>query len=88
MKRTLIVITLLWLLATLCRFALFFEIREAVGVFLDWAPGLLLLVTGAVIAGTWLILAIGSRPRRPLSLLPAITVAGVIWGPWYYCSFT
>ena len=83
MKRTLILLTILWLLAALCRFALFFEIRQAIGVFLDWAPGLLLLATGATLVVAWLVQAIVRRPRRPLFLLPAVALAGVmvlLWG--------
>jgi hypothetical protein len=83
MNRPLLVFTSLWLLATLVRFALFFELRQAVGVFLDWAPGLLLLGTGALLAVAWLVRAVGRRPRRPLSLAPAVGLAWVmvlLWG--------
>jgi hypothetical protein len=83
MRRTLVLLTILWMLAALCRFALFFEIRQAIGVYLDWAPGLLLLATGAALAVAWLFRALGSRPRRPLSLLPAAGLAGamvLLWG--------
>jgi len=83
MKRPLTILTILWLLAVILRFAFFFEIREAVGVFLDWAPGLLLLAAGVALAIAWLVSAFLGKPRRPLRLLPAIALVAVmilLWG--------
>lgn len=83
MQHPLALLTTLWLVAVLARFALFFEIRNAVGVFLDWLPGLLLLVAGGVLAIGWLLRLLRNRPRRPSRLLPALGIVVVIillWG--------
>lgn len=83
MKRPLMILTSLWLLAVLVRFALFFEIRQAVGVFLDWLPGLFLLGTGAALAVAWLLRGVVRRPRRPWSLVPStglVALMILLWG--------
>lgn len=83
MKRPLVILSILWLLATLARFAFFYDLRQAVGVFLDWAPGLFVLLCGVALAIAWLVQIFRSRPRRPILLLPAaglVALMILLWG--------
>lgn len=73
----------MWLCAAVARFAFLFELRQALGVFLDWIPGFLLLAGGMVLAFAGFRRALDRRPRRPLRLLPSIGPVAVmllLWG--------